>query len=103
MSSNQKYGTVKISNYRSGSIVIDSAELSTMATNGGTSGYPGTDPFDGFASGYLTITMPYNLGTYDVVYSGFKNDLTGGSATVKKSTESEVQPVDATKTKIRIL
>lgn len=99
----QAYGKVTISNYRSGSIVIENANLTTMATDGGTLGYSDTDPFGGFASGSLTITMPYNLGTYDVVYSGFKNDLTGGSATVKKSTESEVQPVDATKTKIRIL
>ena len=74
-----------------------------MATDGGTLGYSDTDPFGGFASGSLTITMPYNLGTYDVVYSGFKNDLTGGSAKVTKGTESEGQTVEATSTKIRIL
>ena len=74
-----------------------------MATDGGGPGYLDADPFDGFASGSLTITMPYNLGTYKVEYSGFKNDLTGGSATVQKSTESVVQNVEATSTKIRIL
>ena len=47
--------------------------------------------------------MPYNLGTYKVEYSGFKNDLTGRSAKVTKSTESEGQTVAATSTKIRIL
>ena len=102
-STNQKYGTVTISNYRSGSIVIENANLTTMATDGGGLGYLGADPFDGFASGSLTITMPYNLGTYKVEYSGFKNDLTGGSAKVTKGTESEGQTVEATSTKIRIL
>ena len=103
----QKAGYVKLIEIQCGNILITTANLTTEASDGfsidANLGYLGTDPFGMIKSGSLTIEMPYNLGTYEVSYSEFMNDLSSGSATVKNVNTGVTDTVNATDTKMRIL
>ena len=97
----QTLGYIKVTDYSFNNMMIRNAELVPKAVSGGAAGYLGTDPFSEISSGSLTFSLPYGLGVYKVVFNEFKNDLSGGSATVTKDGISIV--VNAADTKIVLL